>query len=184
MKRQIPREMSIFIILAALFAGFWALGYVAPRSATEAQDQKLRAALNQITVPDIQGTTIDGKPFRLADYKGKPVLLNFWATWCGPCQLEIPDLIKLQQEFGPQGLTVVGLSEDTDVAPVTRFVQQRKINYPVLITPESVAKALQVQGLPTSYLIGRDGKIAYMTPGVFEGQSMRDVWAPEIQKVL
>jgi thiol-disulfide isomerase/thioredoxin len=83
---------------------FFVLGKLAPESAADAQDRKMRTALADIKVPAIEGQTPDGKPFRLSDHKGKVVLLNFWATWCGPCRMEIPDLIALQEKYGPEGL--------------------------------------------------------------------------------
>lgn len=184
MRRKIPREVFVFGVLAALFVAFYVLGTLAPKSAAQVADQKLRTAVGQIPVPDITGTMVDGRPFRLSDYRGKVVLLNFWATWCGPCRQEIPDLIKLQKDFGPQGFTVVGLSEDDDMTPVVPFVKQEGMNYPVLISPPGVANQLQITGLPTSFLIGRDGKFVYMTPGVFPDRSMYDVWSDEIRKVL
>ncbi len=97
--------------------------------------------------------TPDGKTVSLADYKGKAVLLNFWATWCAPCKLEMPWLIELQKQYASQGFTVLGVSEDDPPASaVSAFAQKMGINYPVAMANDAVGKAYGgVDSLPTSY---------------------------------
>jgi peroxiredoxin len=109
----------------------------------------------------------EGKSVALADYKGKVVILNFWATWCPPCRREIPDFIELQKEYGSKGLQIVGVSVDQEGWKVVKpFVAQNGINYPVLLYTEEVYNAYQQlispqeQGaIPCTFIIGKDGAI-------------------------
>jgi len=109
---------------------------------------------------ELTGKTLDGKTVSLSDYKGKVVLVDFWATWCGPCIVEIPELVKLQAGLGPKGFVILGVSMDEDAADVARFVKAKNFNYPVVLNGgERAPKGWVVPGLPTAYLIGRDGKV-------------------------
>jgi len=104
---------------------------------------------------------LHGKPLTLADYGGKVVLLNFWATWCTPCRGEIPQFVDFQNTLGPQGLQLIGISMDDDAKPVQEFYQQFKMNYPVAVGNANLAESYGgVLGLPVTFLIGRDGRIA------------------------
>jgi len=112
---------------------------------------------------------LDGKPLSLANYRGKVVLLNFWATWCTPCRGEIPQFIDYQTKYGPQGLQLLGISMDDDAKPVHDFYRQFKMNYPVAIGSASLAESYGgVLGLPVTFLIGRDGRIAAKYVGAVE----------------
>ncbi|MBI4060477.1 MAG: TlpA family protein disulfide reductase [Elusimicrobia bacterium] len=108
----------------------------------------------------LSGKTLAGKTASLSDYKGKVVLVDFWATWCGPCREEIPGLVELQARLGAKGLAVLGVSMDEDVAEVGPFVEKMRINYPIILNGgESAPAGWAVPGLPTAYLISRDGKV-------------------------
>jgi thiol-disulfide isomerase/thioredoxin len=110
--------------------------------------------------PALSGPALDGKTVSLADHAGKAVLVDFWATWCDPCREEIPELVKLQDELGPKGFTVLGASMDEDAKEVAPFLKPFKVNYPViLLGGEMAPKGWVVPGLPTAYLVGPDGKI-------------------------
>lgn len=111
--------------------------------------------------PDFSLEALDGKTMKLSDFRGKAVLLNFWATWCGPCKIEIPWFVDLQKEYGPQGLQIVGVAmDDASKEEIGRFAKDMGMNYPVLIGKESVGQEYGgVDGLPESFLIARDGKI-------------------------
>lgn len=109
------------------------------------------------TVKDMNGADV-----RLTDYKGKVILLNYWATWCGPCKIEIPDLVALQAKYRDQGFVVLGVSQDDDPETLRAFASAYKMNYPVLVgrdQPDVLDAQGPLWGLPTSYLIGRDGTI-------------------------
>jgi cytochrome c biogenesis protein CcmG, thiol:disulfide interchange protein DsbE len=119
-----------------------------------ASDNVLRVA------PDFTRTDIQGDVFRLNRYRGKLVLLNFWATWCGPCLTEIPRFVAWQRTYGPAGLQIVGISMDDDLAPVKRAYQKYQMDYPVLMGDPQLAERFGgVLGLPLSYLIDADGRI-------------------------
>lgn len=110
-----------------------------------------------------------GKTVHLSDFKGRAVLLNFWATWCPPCKVEIPWFVELQNQYGPQGLTVVGVIvlDDANKDKKLQFVSDMKINYPVLVGTEQVGNAYgNVENLPTTFYIGRDGKVVKSVLGL------------------
>lgn len=112
--------------------------------------------------PDFQLTTLDGKQVKLSDLRGQAVLLNFWATWCAPCKIEIPWFVELQKQYGPQGLQIVGVVTDVDAGKdaISKFAQEMHMDYPVLLSTDHVIDEYGgVQALPTTFYIGRDGKI-------------------------
>ena len=121
-----------------------------------------------VAAPDFELTTLDGAKVRLSDLRGKAVVLNFWATWCGPCKIEIPWLEDLQKQYAPQGLQIVGVSMDDDgPAKVKQFAQQEGINYTVVMGNDKVADLYGgVDGLPETFYIGRDGKIVTRVLGL------------------
>ena len=112
--------------------------------------------------PDFELPDYQGKKVRLADYKGKVVLVNFWATWCGPCKYEIPMFIDLQQKYGPQGLAFLGISVDDPAEALAQYATEHKMNYPVLVGlgREEVQEAYgPMMGIPVTVVIGRDGNM-------------------------
>ena len=103
---------------------------------------------------------VDGDALNLSDYKGKVVLLDFWATWCGPCRSEIPGFVDLQNRYREQGFQVIGVSVDASVKPVLRFREQYRMNYPVAMCDGKVRSLYGgLTGIPTTLLIGKDGRI-------------------------
>jgi thiol-disulfide isomerase/thioredoxin len=111
--------------------------------------------------PDFALESIDGKTMHLSDLRGKAVLLNFWATWCGPCKIEMPWFVEFQNQYGPQGLQIVGVAmDDASKEDIGKFAKDMGVNYPILIGKEAVGDAYGgVPALPESFLIGRDGKL-------------------------
>lgn len=111
--------------------------------------------------PDFTLESLDGKSMHLSDFRGKAVLLNFWATWCGPCKIEMPWFVELQKEYGPEGFQIVGVAmDDSSKDDIAKFARDMGVNYPVLLGKEAVGDAYGgVPALPESFFIGRDGKI-------------------------
>ena len=112
---------------------------------------------------------MNGADVRLADFRGKPLIVNFWATWCGPCQLETPELVELANEYQSRGLIIVGISYDDAPEQVKQFASQFKVSYPLLIgrDREDVFNAFRLKdGLPMSVFIRQDGRIARSLEGI------------------
>ena len=132
--------------------------------------------------PSFTLKSVDGKTVSLADYKGKAVLLNFWATWCGPCKLEMPWLIQMQKKYASKGFTVLGISEDDgSTKEVSDFMAKMGVDYPVLMYDDQMNKAYGgIDYLPTSYYIGRDGKVIVEAGGLISESEME----ANIQKIL
>ncbi len=119
-----------------------------------------QAAGDRPLAPNFSLTDLSGQPLNLQDYRGKVVLLDFWATWCGPCRIEIPEFVELQKRYRDQGFSVIGISMDDTVDPVKEFYQQYKMDYPVAMGDAKLAELYGgVLGLPTTMVIGRDGRI-------------------------
>ena len=110
--------------------------------------------------PEFARKDLAGKSVDLKNFRGKVVLLNFWATWCAPCQLEMPAFAAWQRQYGPDGIQVIGISMDDDATPVVGLVAKLKLNYPVLMGDANLGRQYGgVLGLPLTYLIDRDGVV-------------------------
>lgn len=110
--------------------------------------------------PDFSLRDISGKTIKLSEYRGKVVILDFWATWCGPCRIEIPEFVEMQNRYGNQGLAVIGVSMDDGLDPVISFYKEFRMNYPVVMGNDRLGEMYGgILGLPTTFLIGRDGRI-------------------------
>lgn len=122
---------------------------------------------NPDPAPEFSLKDIEGKPLSAADFRGKVILITFWATWCGPCRAEVPDLIALQARYAGK-LQVIGLSVDEGPADeVRQFVEARRFNYPVAIVPDDVqAKFGEIRGLPTVFLLDTSGRIVQKHVGL------------------
>src|ERR1700748_2316815 len=106
--------------------------------------------------PDFSLRSVEGKKVSLADYKGKAVLINFWATWCVPCKLEMPWFVDLYKQYGAQGFEILGEDEAKDRSQIGKFATKIGVNYPILIGDDAVSKAYGgVEVLPTSFYVGR-----------------------------
>ena len=119
--------------------------------------------------PAFRLLSLDGKKVSLADYKGKPVLVNFWATWCAPCKLEMPWFAEFQKQYGPQGFTILGIDQDPEAGKdkIQQTAEHLGVNYPVLLPNDEVAPAYGgIDSLPTSFYVDRNGVVAEVTAGL------------------
>jgi peroxiredoxin len=120
----------------------------------------VKTVKNGQTPPDFTLQSANGDTIRLSAYRGQVVLLNFWATWCGGCKLEIPWFIEFQNTYGNRGFAVVGVSLDDGGWKVLRpFLTQKKVNYPVVLGNDELAKRYAIESLPMTVIIDRNGKI-------------------------
>jgi peroxiredoxin len=183
-------QWVIVLVLAAVALMVWSgyVNYKRRKQAAQRQVQGTPESANNQSVqqdvaadeglPDLRGKrapdftlrTLEGKKLSLSDYKGKAVLINFWATWCAPCKIEMPWLIALRSQYAPQGFEILGVSEDdadTPRAKLAKFGQEEGLNYPLLMGDDAISRKYGgVEFLPTSYFVGRDGKIVAETAGL------------------
>lgn len=144
--------------------------------------------------PNFTLEDIHGKKVSLADYKGKAVLVNFWATWCAPCKLETPWLVELRNKYAPRGFEILGISSEgddlakndtagwaKDKAAINRFVQQMHVPYPVLIDGDSISKDYGgLDAMPSSFFVNREGVVVATQTGI----TSQDEIAAKIEKSL
>jgi cytochrome c biogenesis protein CcmG/thiol:disulfide interchange protein DsbE len=151
----------------------FALPAVAPADLTPVSSRK---AAPDFTLSDSMGAAI--KP---SNYKGSVVLLDFWATWCEGCKVEIPWYMEFQNKYKKSGLSVVGVAMDDDGwKSVKPFLEEKKVNYPVVIGSWELAKPFGIEALPVTLLIDRNGKIADLHVGMVD----KDAFEKEIQVLL
>jgi len=164
-------------LLRGLLPGLLLTGAAAPAGA-----QELRPWSGGAT-PPLALQDLDGRPHRLEDYRGKVVLINFWATWCEPCRAEMPSLNKLRAALAGRPFVVLAVNLAEPESRVKRFMEQVPLEFPVLLDRDTaVAKGWKARILPASFLVGPDGRIRYSVLGEID-------WADErvrsaIQKML
>ena len=139
------------------------------KASTGLTSSGLKAVGDRKPAPDFVLPDSSGKAVRLSDFRGKAVLLNFWATWCAPCKLEIPWFVEFEHSYGDRGFAVVGVSMDEDGwKSVTPYMEAVKVNYPVVIGNDEVSKAFGgVESLPATLLIDKAGRIASAHVGLY-----------------
>lgn len=141
-------------------------------SQTQTEPQEARQTGIEVgaTMPEYAALNLDGSKFDLAQHRDKVVLVNVWATWCGPCVFEIPELQKMHDQYGPRGFEVIGVSVDESGAEsVKAFVDEHKMTYPIALDAEGkLATLLQTTVLPTSVLVDRKGTIVWKQKGLID----------------
>ncbi len=157
------RSPVALIVAAVVIAGMLYFGFHAARrpSATVGAAGGQAALKGPKLAPDFTLESLDGQTIHLSDYRGKAVLLNFWATWCGPCKIEMPWFVEMQNQYGAQGFQIVGVAmDDSSKDDIAKFAKEMGVNYPVLLGKEAVGDEYGgVPALPESFFISRDGKI-------------------------
>lgn len=163
MKRAI-----IFLIIGLVFV--FALAH-------NVAGQNVDSIAPQFTLDDINGKSVS-----LNDYKGKVIILDFWATWCPPCREEIPDFIALQNEYGKKGLQIIGIAVDRDgIKSVKPFYENMGMNYPVLLTDGKVESRYGgIRAIPTTFIIDKKGSIVKK----YVGFQSKAVFEKEIKELL
>jgi peroxiredoxin len=126
--------------------------------------------------PEFSLKTLDGRDVKLSDYRGKAVLLNFWATWCAPCKIEMPWFVDLYKKYRPQGLEIVGIAmDDSGREEIAKFAREMKVNYTVLEGTEAVGDAYGgVPFLPETFILDRNGKIVKTMFGIHSLSDFED----------
>jgi thiol-disulfide isomerase/thioredoxin len=149
------------------------------------------SALNGKIAPGFTLADLNGNKVSLAGFKGRPLVVDFWATWCGPCKVEIPWFEKLHDQYAGQGLEILGVSTDdldrddpaklfTQKRDISDFVTKMHMNYPVLLGEDKVEDKWGIDAMPTTFFIDRNGKIVATTVGL----APRDVIEADIQKAI
>ncbi len=167
------RSPLVLIVVAFVVALMLYIGYHQARRNGAGAPQRLTQSK---VAPDFSLESLNGGTMRLSDLRGKAVLLNFWATWCGPCKIEMPWFVDLQNQYGSQGLQIVGVAmDDASKEDIGKFAKGMGVNYPILIGKESVGDQYGgVPALPESFLISRDGKIVDKIVGLIGKAEIED----------
>lgn len=166
------KRMGFAIALLAAFAGVMSYRYLPAAPEQQTQQKPIDFAF-----PDTKGIA-----HHVSEWKDKILIVNFWATWCPPCREEMPEFVKLQNEFGGKGVQFIGIALE-EVGPVAEYLDTFKINYPILIGNEGgtgLARELGnvIGALPFTVVIDRNGTIAHMHPGIFRRDKVIEVITP------
>jgi cytochrome c biogenesis protein CcmG/thiol:disulfide interchange protein DsbE len=135
--------------------------------------------------PDFTLKDLKGRDVSLSDYRGHIVILDFWASWCPPCNETIPELVALQNKYGQKGVVVLGIAIDdgsSDASALFAFSKEHGINYPILVGSDIVEGIYEIRGIPTLFLVDRKGKIQDLHMGYRE--NFRDIISAEIDKLI
>ena len=171
---RVPRVWRPGLALLTGFALGWVIYGCSPSRPVHAAS--LKPDKDRHLAPDFALKDADGRTVRLSDYKGKVLLLDFWATWCGPCKIEIPWFMDFERKHKDKGFSVLGVSMDDDGwESVKPFVNQLNINYRIVMGNDATAdKFGGIEALPTTFLIDREGKIAAVHVGLASKSDIED----------
>jgi thiol-disulfide isomerase/thioredoxin len=174
----VKRDPFVIVVVAVVVALMIVFGLKLAHRSSQASGAQMQNG----TAPDFTLQSLDGKTIHLSDFRGKPVVLNFWATWCGPCKIEMPWFVDFQKQYGPAGVQFLGVAmDDASTKDIAEFAQSMKVNYPILIGKESVGDAYGgVQFLPETFYIDRNGKVIDKAFGLKGRGEIED----DIKKIL
>jgi len=154
-----PRPRALPILLATLLAA-------SLTGVRAAEDESLTPLSGRPAAPDFDLKDPEGRPQRLADYRGKPVILNFWATWCPPCREEMPAMQRAHEQVAAEGIAVVAINVGEDAQTIARFLEEEPVDFALpMDTDSKVAQRYHMKGLPTTYVIDPAGRLAYRASG-------------------
>lgn len=153
-------------------------------NSTTAKDDKTGVGVGD-TAPDVEFTLMDGTTAKLSDYKGKPVLINFWATWCGYCVEEMPAFEMLKDKYGDD-ITILALNVGGDTEEdIKEFAKDNGYTFDFAIISNDEADKYNVQSIPATFIIDDEGKISYVMTGAYDADTMfKEYYSPEIEKLL
>ncbi|MFF2045991.1 TlpA family protein disulfide reductase [Kitasatospora sp. NPDC058170] len=157
------------------------IGFVSAKGSTISK----AAAGHRQAAPDISGSTLEGNPVKLSDYRGKVVVLNVWGSWCGPCRAEADDLQRVWDKYKDQDVQFLGINtRDPEIANAVRFEQEKGVTFPSLYDPAGTQLlkfpkgSLNLQSLPTTLLVDRDGKLAARAVGGQTDDALESILQP------
>jgi peroxiredoxin len=182
MQFRVMGSLAATVLMLGLTMG---LAGCSPRGSRAEGASSARPAEKRKPAPDFQLKDANGQLFHLADYKGKVVLLNFWATWCGPCKIEIPWFAEFEREYKDRGFAVIGIAMDDEGWPVVKpYVDRRQMNYRVAVGSPEIEQLYGggegIESLPTTFVIDRQGKVADVHIGLIGKSDYKD----EIEELL
>lgn len=163
---QLRSVIPVFLIVIFTFSFF-----------NQSNAQQSSKPQNFKPAPDFSLKTMEGNTFTLSDHKGQVIVLNFWATWCGPCRKEIPDFIDLQKELRSEGVLFAGVSLDKKGwSKVRPYAKKMGINYPIMVDDGSVSRQYgPIRAIPTSFIINKKGKVEYVAPGMLNRKKLKPI---------
>lgn len=190
-ERGIGAYVRWVVAAAGVVALAWLVLVAARESRDGGEDRAAAASASAEACPvdapdaplDYTLKNVDDQPVRLSDFKGKVVLLDFWATWCGPCKVEIPGFVEMQDRYGKDGLQIIGVSVDDTPDKLKPYMADMKMNYPVLqgLGHDDMLDAFgPMLGIPVSVIISREGKICHRHMGLVE----KDTFERQIKDLL
>ena len=141
------------------------------------------AGIKETAAPDFTLKSISGENLKLSEYRGEVVLINFWASWCGPCRQEMPVLSELHDKYKALGFTVLGVNVEEDSSKARKLLEKMSVSFPVLLDNESVvSKQYDVVAMPSTVLVDRNGNMRYLHKGYKPG--LEDVYLQQVRDLI
>jgi thiol-disulfide isomerase/thioredoxin len=177
----VKRNALSFVVLLAAIMAMLAAGKFLDRTRKHGPP-KMVGNVKGVQAPNFDLATLDGRRVKLSDFRGKAVLLNFWATWCPPCKVEMPWFVDLQKQYAKDGLVVLGVAmDDTEPPKIAEFAHEMGVNYQVLLGTDQVSDDYgNVQYLPTTFYLNRNGVIVDKAAGLFSREEIEN----DVKKIL